>query len=516
MSRLALGLDVGTQGTKGLVVDLGEGRVVARAARSYGLLPGLPPGAAEQHPDTWTDAVRAVVRELLGAGPGACIDAREVGALGVSGQQHGFVPVDADGAAIRPAKLWCDTSTAAEARELSALWGRAVPTGFTASKVLWLKRHEPASYARLRWILLPHDWVNFRLTGTPTTEAGDASGTGFFDPVRRKFRLGELAALDARLPDALPPLVPPDEPAGRLSADAARELGLAEGTLVAAGGGDNMMSAIGSGVTRGGRAALSLGTSATVFAWSPEPVVDPAGAIAPFCDSTGAWLPLLCVMNATGVLGAVARAFGAEGSDAGDAIDWARWSALAETVEPGSEGLLLLPYLAGERVPDLPEASGTLLGVRASNLRPATLFRAALEGVALNLALGLERMTALGVRPTELRLVGGGAANATWTRILADALALPLVPLAESESAALGAALQAGRLLEGSDSIDALAERFARPAGPQVEPSPAAAGRHAELRERFREALRTLHGPSAAGPGGAPGQAPAHGARRRV
>lgn len=292
MSEPFLGLDVGTQGTKALLVDLDAGRVVARASRSYGLIEGLAPGAAEQHPDTWWEALRDAVREL---------GARRVAGIGVSGQQHGFVPLDAGGQVIRPAKLWCDTETAPEARELSGSYGRPVPTGFTASKILWLKRHEPERFARLAAVLLPHDYVNYRLTGRLFTEAGDASGTGFFDPRKRCFVPAEAAAIDPGLPAKLPPLIQPGEPGGELTPEAAAELGLEPGVPVAAGGGDNMMSAIGSGAVRPGVCVLSLGTSGTVFAYSDEPVVDPEGLIAPFCDSTGGWLPLLCVMNATGV-----------------------------------------------------------------------------------------------------------------------------------------------------------------------------------------------------------------------
>ena len=191
MNELFLGLDVGTQGTKGLLVDAASQRVVARAAHPYGLIEGLAAGACEQHPDTWWDAVRAVVRELVSA-PG--VSARNIRALGVSGQQHGFVPLDAEGRVLRPAKLWCDTATAEEASELARRWGRPVPTGYTASKILWMKRHEPERFARLAHALLPHEWLNWRLTDAFGAEAGDASGTGFFDPERARVPARRLRA----------------------------------------------------------------------------------------------------------------------------------------------------------------------------------------------------------------------------------------------------------------------------------------------------------------------------------
>ncbi len=484
---LFLGLDVGTQGTKALALDLEHRAVAARATRSYGLIEHLPPGTAEQHPETWWGAVRECVREL-----GRRIDLGAIRALGVSGQQHGFVALDAEERVIRPAKLWCDTSTAAEARELSALLGRSVPAGFTAPKILWLKRHEPAHFARLAHVLLPHDYVNLRLTGERCMEAGDASGTGLFDVRERRFDERSCGTIDAGLLEKLPPLLSPDRPAGHVTPAAARELGLRAGIPVAPGGGDNMCAAIGSGATRPGVFVLSLGTSATVFTYSDRPVIDPAGLIAPFCDSTGGWLPLLCVMNATGVLLDVQSAF----RDAG--MDLEALTRAAERVPPGSDGLLFLPYLQGERVPDLPEATGVLLGLRPGLLEPARLFRSALEGTSLNLGWGVERMRALGLAIDGVRLVGGGARNRLWAAILADVLGVPVQMLAESESAALGAALQAAwveRLGAGEDvTLDALARDLVAFEGQPVEPDPARTSFYREELARFRERVEALFG----------------------
>lgn len=478
-AELFLGLDVGTQGTKALLVDVDARAVVARAARAYGLIEGLGPGAAEQHPDTWWQAVRGCVHDLART--------RDLGAvrgLGVSGQQHGFVALDAERRVIRPAKLWCDTSTVAEARKLTLSLGRGIPAGFTAPKVLWLKRHEPAHFARLAHVLLPHDWINLRLSGELAMECGDASGTGLFDPVARAFDARACYAIDAGLEAKLPRLVAPDAPIGRLTSAAAHELGLSAGLPLAPGGGDNMCAAIGAGVTRAGVAALSLGTSATVFAYSRTPLLDPAGLIAPFCDSSGAWLPLLCVMNATGVLHEVARAFPGE--------DLASLTRAAERVAPGCDGVTFVPFLQGERVPDLPEATGTLLGLRPGLFEPGRLFRAALEGVSHNLALGVERLRALGLGVESVRLVGGGARNALWAQILADALEVRVQRLDEAESAALGAALQAAWVVRGG-SLDALAQAHATSSEPELVPE-AAALEHTRLaRERFRAAVERLH-----------------------
>jgi xylulokinase len=480
---LFLGFDVGTQSTKALVVDAARGEVVARAAAPYGLLPGLPPGHLEQHPDTWWQAVVATARDVLQQ-----VDARRIAGIGVSGQQHGAVLLDADGAVVRPAKLWCDTATAAEAGELGAVLGRAVPTGFTASKLLWCKRHEPQHWQRVRTVLLPHDWINLRLCGAASMECGDASGTGFFDPVARGFDRAAMLAIDAALPQMLPPLRAMGEFAGRLTAAAAAALGIPAGVPVAAGGGDNMMSALGSGATRAGIVVASLGTSGTIFTRTDAPVVDPRGAIAPFCSSDGAWLPLLCVMNLTGVTEEVKALTG---------LDHAALTALAAAVPAGNDGLVLLPFLVGERVPDLPQATGTLLGLRPGSLRPGPLYRAALEGTACNLAAGLDRLRQLGVAVDEVRLAGGASRNLLWRQILADAFGVPVVPLVETESAALGAALAAlwsvARTADPALASDAVVQPFVRMAESPVRPTVAGAAAQRRLAAQFAAALQHLH-----------------------
>jgi len=483
---LFLGLDVGTQSTKAIVLDGARGEIVARGQQAYDLLPGLPPGHAEQHPDIWIDDVRTAARAAL-----AQVDTARVAGVGVSGQQHGCVVLDREDRVVRPAKLWCDTSTAGEAAALSARLGRAVPTGFTASKLLWLKTHEPRHWAQVARVLLPHDYVNLRLCGRATMECGDASGTGFFDPAARAFDRAAMAAIDDRLPALLPPLLAAGEPAGALSAAGALLLGLRQGTPVAAGGGDNMMAAIGSGATRSGVVVVSLGTSGTVFARSDVPVVDPAGLVAPFCSSDGAWLPLLCTMNVTGVTEAVRAAFG---SDHGEL------AGRAAAVAPGCDGLLWLPFLQGERVPDLPGATGTLLGMRTQHLDAAVLYRAAIEGTSCNLALGALRLARLGIALGEVRLCGGASRNALWRQVLADMLAVRVVAMAEPEAAALGAAIQAAwtvRRLRGERvDCDAVAAPCVRAAGAVTAPSNHAPF-YRDLLARFDREVRRQYGDAA-------------------
>lgn len=481
-----VGLDVGTQGTKGLVLDLDAGHVVARAYRSYDLIGGLAPGAAEQDPRTWAAAVAEVCAELVRA-PG--VDGSRLAGAGVSGQQHGCVALDENHEPVRAAKLWCDTETAPEAAALSRELGVHVPAGFTASKVRWLRDHEPENWKRTRHVVLPHDYINLLLTGVLATEAGDASGTGYFDVAERRFDLDRAATIDPDLPGKLPTVLAPDATLGRVSAQGSAWSGLPAGLAVAVGGGDNMLSAIGSGATEPGVVTVSLGTSGTVFTHSDAPVVDPSGLIAPFCGSAGGWMPLLCVMNLTGVTGEVQQAFG---------MDHGALTQAAESVAPGCDGLTWLPYLAGERVPDLPDATGTLLGMRAGALEPGRLYRAALEGTSLNLAWGVDRMRALGLEVRRVHLVGGAARNGLWQRILAASLDAQVVPLEEAESAALGGALQAMGCLRAaageSGPLAPLARPFVLPAAEAVEPDGGLVEFYASAGREFRAAVESRYG----------------------
>lgn len=436
---LYIGIDSGTQSTKAVLLDLEAGAVVAQARAQHALIEGLPPGAAEQHPADWTAAMDQVIREVL-----ASADRARVRGIGISGQQHGFVPLDEGGEVIRPAKLWCDTSTAEECVLLTRKLGgeRAVIRriglpflpGYTAPKILWLKRHEPKNFRRLRHVLLPHDYLNFHLTGHYRMEYGDASGTALLDVRKRTWSSAAVNAIDARLGDALPPLFASDLPHGRLRPDRAREYGLDETVLVSAGGGDNMMGAIGTGNVRPGVVTASLGTSGTIFAHSNRPVVDPSGEIAAFCGSTGGWMPLLCTMNVTTITESFRGLFG---------YDHAALDRAVAGVPPGAEGLLLLPFFAGERTPNLPFGSGVAFGLTSANTTPAHWARAAMEGVTFGLNFGLERLRRLGLRPTEIRVTGGGARSAVWRQLMADMFGVPVVGMRDEEGAALGAAIQA-------------------------------------------------------------------------
>ncbi|TVR48919.1 MAG: xylulokinase [Puniceicoccaceae bacterium] len=436
---LFIGIDSGTQSTKAVVLDLEKGIVVAESRAPHELISGLPPGAMEQHPQDWIDAMETTIGEVLSK-----VDRDRVRGIGVSGQQHGFVPLDAEGRVLRPAKLWCDTSTAPECAWLTEALGgpeavlkklgNAFLPGFTAPKILWLKRHEPENFARLRHVLLPHDFLNHHLTGEYFMEYGDASGTALMDVRKRVWSAEAIEAIDAGLADWLPALSHPADPAGRVRGALAEKWGLGKDVLVSAGGGDNMMGAIGTGNVAPGRVTASFGTSGTIYAYSREPVLDPKGEIAAFCDSTGGWLPLLCTMNVTGVTELLRNLFGRDHADVEKRV--------AEA-PPGCGGLLLLPYLEGERTPNVPDGTGVYFGLNRGTVQEPHLLRATMEGVTLGMNYGLRRLAELGVKPETILLTGGGARSAGWRQIMADCFGVPVVGMAEDEGAALGGALQA-------------------------------------------------------------------------
>ncbi len=441
MRTLLIGIDSGTQSTKAVVVDATSGKVLGSASEGYDLLPDLPAGHKEQDPAIWVDATAKSIR---GALKSAKAKSGEVVAIGVSGQQHGFVPLDAKGQVIRPAKLWCDTSTAEECAEITAALGgqraaikaigNAVLPGFTAGKILWLKKHEPRNYERLATVLLPHDYLNWWLTGNRFMEFGDASGTALVDVRRRRWCEAAINAIDPELMGKLPTLSASDEPAGQLSTQTATDLGLAPGVLVSAGGGDNMMGAIGTGNTRAGVITASFGTSGTIYACTEKPVIDPNGEIAAFCDSTNRWLPLLCTMNVTVATEMVRRDF---------KLDHAAFEKAAAKAPAGSDGLLLLPYLEGERTPNVPDGTGVFFGARPKTFTAQHFARASMEGVTLGMNYGLRRLAALGVKATQVRATGGGAKSKLWRQIMADVFNAEVVTLKVAEGAAYGAALQA-------------------------------------------------------------------------
>jgi xylulokinase len=497
MKRLFIGLDSGTQSTRAILIDGDTGRVLAARSAAQDILPSEVPGTREQDPADWIRAASDVIAGVLrDAGPDA---ARQVAAIGISGQQHGFVPLDADGRVIRPAKLWCDTSTAPQCETLIARLGglprtieqlgNGIPPGFTASKILWLKEHEPENYARLATVLLPHDYLAFWLTGRAHMEWGDASGTALMDVRTRTWRTEALEAIDPGLATKLPTPAHPREAAGVVQPDVARQFGL-RGDVVVSGSGDNMMGAVGTGNVADGMVTASLGTSGTIYACSKQPIVDPAGEVAAFCDATGQWLPLVCTMNVTVATEMVRKLFG---------FDHAALSGAAGSVDAGADGLLLIPFFEGERTPNVPDGTGVWIGVRPRTLTPAHLARAAMEGATLGLNYGLNRMRALGLQPKEIRLTGGGARSAVWRQIAADVFDCPVVCPANEEGAAYGAALHAmwvwGHANGAGRSIEEIAGGFiALNEASRAQPDSGRVGRYKNLQAIFDRAVRGLAG----------------------
>jgi xylulokinase len=458
---LVLGVDSSTQATKVEIRDADDGRLVASGRAPH---PPTTPPCSEQQPDAWWQALLQAMRQA---------GRHDIAAMAVAGQQHGLVALDADRRVLRPAKLWNDTESAAEAEALleqlgPVLWAQAcgsVPVAsFTVTKLAWLKNHEPETFARLTHVLLPHDWLTFRLTGRLVTDRGDASGTGYWSPGEGRWRPDLLALVEGSVDwiPRLPEVLSPTETAGSVATSPASELGLGSGeVLVGAGTGDNMAAALGVGL-RAGDVAISLGTSGTVYAVCQRPTADPSGAVAGFADATGRFLPLVCTLNATKVSDAFARILG---------VDREAFDALALDASPGADGLVLLPYLDGERTPNRPNATGVLSGLRSAVSREQVA-RAAIEGVVCGLLDGLDALTAAGVPVREGRvlLVGGGARSPAYQRVLTDLIARPVLVPEASEHVAVGACIQAAAVLHDRVPEEVAAE-WQSGAGHTVEPN---------------------------------------------
>jgi xylulokinase len=434
-----LGIDIGTQSVKTLLYDINAARVVDVQSAPLELI-SRTDGTREQLAAWWIQALGDCLLRLNPAHKAA------VKGIGVSGQQHGFVALDKAGEVLAPVKLWCDTSTILECDEIGASFGGAeqcirelgnpILPGYTASKILWLKKHKPELYEQLATVLLPHDYVNFYLTGDRVMECGDASGTGLLDVRNRQWHTGLARAIDSErnLLECMPPLVEPDLPIGQLRQTCAEAYGLRAGIPVSAGGGDNMMAAIGTGNVTRGRLTVSLGTSGTLFAYSDKPVIDEGAAVAAFCSSTGGWLPLLCTMNCTVSTELTRDLFN---------LDIAALEANVASIPPGSNGVMTLPFFNGERTPNLPSAKGCLFGLDEANYTQANVLRSAMESSVYGLRSGLDTLKQLDCDIFEVRLTGGGAGSPAWRQMVADIFDMPVTVQHNDEGAALGAALQA-------------------------------------------------------------------------
>ncbi|MFI6317487.1 xylulokinase [Nonomuraea sp. NPDC050556] len=446
---LVAGVDSSTQSTKVVLCDAATGEVVE--------------SASAPHPDGTSCPPQAWWRALQAAGDGLL---ERAAAVSVAGQQHGMVALDGDGEVVRDALLWNDTRSAAAARSLVAelggpeVWARtagSVPTAsFTVTKLRWLAEHEPDHAARTESVLLPHDWLTWRLGATvPATDRGDASGTGYFSPAAGAWLPDYVkAAIGREL--ALPRVAGPGEVVGETP----------WGAVLGAGTGDNMAAAVGLGL-RPGDVVVSLGTSGTAFTVSDTPAADPSGAVAGFADATGRFLPLVCTLNAARVLTSMAAMTGATLEEL---------SALALRAEPGAGGLTLLPYLDGERTPNRPGADGVLRGLTTGNATRENMARAAVEGMLAGLA---EAASRLGAAPERIVLIGGAASSEAVRRIAPTVFGLPVAVPEPAEYVALGAARQAAWALTGTPPVwpEAPYKIFTGDEQPVIR------RRHAELRD---------------------------------
>ncbi len=492
-----LGIDCGTQGTKAVILDPEQAKIRGEGYAPHELISG-PGGRREQLPEWWVAALQESYRRALAQ---SGVDSRAIRAIGVSGQQHGLVVLDRAGRVIRPAKLWCDTETApqndallqllgGEAGSLAKL-GLVVATGYTLSKLLWLKQNEPEHFAAVAHVLLPHDYLNYWLTGRIVAEYGDSSGTGYFD-IRSRRWVPEVLALiapDGSLERALPPLLEARRPVGEVRKEVADMLGLSDDVLVASGGGDNMMGAIGTGNIADGIITMSLGTSGALYGCSSHPPRRQQPLVAPFCSSSDGWLPLICTMNLTGVVGKVREMFG---------LDLDRFEQQASRAPIGAGGLTMLPFFNGERVPALPEASGSLLGMSMENFQPANLCRSVVEGTTFGLRYGLDLLRAIGIESRDIRLIGGGSKSPFWRQMVADIMDARVVCPRIGEAAALGGAIQAAwcdQLEQGTaTSLAELCVRFvALEETSSVEPEPAAVAAYRDAYARYRSRLSALY-----------------------
>ena len=470
MTRL-LGLDVGTTSLKVVAVSADDGAVQGQSSHPYEM--AIPhPGWTEQDPDDWCRAAERALADIGGDPPAA---------IGLSGQMHGMVVLDGSMRPLRPALLWNDGRTGAECEEIERrigrdrlveLTGNRATTGFTAPKLLWVRRHEPDVWGRIRHVMLPKDYVRFRLTGELGTDASDASGTLLFDVARRRWSDDVLDALE--IPAAwLPPVRESVEPTGRVS-----------GTVVAAGAGDQAAAAVGLGVVRPGPASVVLGTSGVVFTALDAYRYDPEARLHTFCHALpGGWHTMGVMLAAAGSLRWLRQVLGD--------VPYGVLDAEAERWAPGSGGLLFLPYLSGERTPhNDPGARAALVGLGLEHDRGA-IARAVMEGVAYGLRDSAELIGQIGDAPVLGRLSGGGATSALWRRITAAVLGMPLERTVTEEGSAYGAALLGGVAAGVFRDLDQALAKCVRVAD-RVEPDPAWRGAYSDGYARFRQAYPAI------------------------
>ena len=447
MARVA-GVDSSTQSVKIVVRDSESGALLAQASRPH-------PDGTEVDPQHWLNALYEVIAEIGGL--------ESLDAISIGGQQHGMVLLDSAGAVIRPALLWNDTRSAAQAAAINTAFpdihqrtGSQLVASFTASKVRWVLENEPENATRIAAIALPHDWLSWKLSGSTNikeifTDRSDASGTGYFDPINNIYLSDIVEWVSGKSDVALPRIVAPDEVGARVGK-----------TVIACGAGDNAGAALGIGAVVGDL-VISLGTSGTAFAVSSSPSHDQSGEVAGFADATGNFLPLACTLNAAKVFDSTAKLLG---------VGFEEYSQLALQASPGAEGLMMMPHFDGERTPNRPDVRGAISGVTHGNFTPANVARASIEGVIAGLAYAAQALRREGVEISRLLLVGGAARNKAVQQITSEIFGMPVYIPTPGEYVSEGAAIQAAWALHQSRphwSSAAMSQLEADPQTPVLE-----------------------------------------------
>jgi xylulokinase len=444
-----IGVDCGTQGTKVVVYDPGTKTFLGDGYGGHEILSNER-GGREQEPRWWIDALDSAMKEALknlSAGERA-----RIAGIGVSGQQHGLVILDKDKKVLRRAKLWNDTETADANREyidavggagavISAI-GTSIPVGYTVSKLIWLKNHEPELFRKIAWAFNPKDYINFYLTGTIATDAGSASGTGYYDVIHKMWSDKMVSLVSGDFKKALPPIIGDLAPVGNVSGEIAGKYGLSTSCIVAAGSGDNMMAAVGTGNVEEGIATMNLGTSGVFSVFTGQ---KPAGypEIIQIQNSIpDGWIPTICTMNATSTTTVVQELF---------SLDLNTFDGEMSSSPAGAGGVFMFPFFNGERMPSLPSSRAYIGGLNIENFTRPNIIRAAAESVAFSLRWGYDLLRERGVSFHQLRLVGGGSNSAPWRQIIADVFDAEIVGVQGKEAGAFGGIIQAmGARKEGS------------------------------------------------------------------
>ena len=470
---MVAGVDSSTQSTKVELRRADSGELLGSGSAPH---TEVVPPVAEQDPEVWLAAFHQAFTQakMHAAEAGHVV---EVSAISVAGQQHGMVCLDAQDHVIRPAKLWCDTSSAADADWLiqqlpggaggfAQVCGSVPVAAFTITKLSWLHRNEPESWDRLSTVLLPHDWMTFALTTNKVTDRGDASGTGYWSPATNEYCWELLRIVDSSFDweQMLPRVLGPIEPAGEWNT-----------ILVAPGTGDNMAAALGLGLEPG-EVVISLGTSGTVFCVSEKASADNTGAVAGFADATGKFLPLVCTQNATKVTDTIARLCG---------LDLAALDAAALACPAGAGGLTLLPYLDGERTPNRPSATGQMNGLR-TDTTVGHLARAGFEGVICGLLDGLDELSKHADTSGRVLLIGGGAHSGAYRQVLADLTGREIITSDIDQAVAMGACVQAAATLLGRDPVELRSDWLVGTEQVTL-PNPEAARRSEEIRSHYQQ-----------------------------